>query len=65
MSNEENKLSHSVWEGKYHIVWIPKTGANACTKIGAVTWVRYFGPWPSNGNVILWKGMFALTMRIC
>lgn len=24
MSNDENRLSHSVWECKYHIVWIPK-----------------------------------------
>ncbi len=24
MSNDENSLSHSVWECKYHIVWIPK-----------------------------------------
>ena len=24
MSNDENRLSHRVWECKYHIVWIPK-----------------------------------------
>jgi REP element-mobilizing transposase RayT len=24
MSVDENRLSHSVWECKYHIVWIPK-----------------------------------------
>jgi len=24
MSVDENRLSHSVWECKYHVVWIPK-----------------------------------------
>ena len=24
MSIDENRLSHSVWECKYHVVWIPK-----------------------------------------
>src|ERR1700731_2029989 len=42
-------LKHTTWECKYHVVFVPSTGANRCMCSCGETWGRCFGIWPNRG----------------
>ena len=42
-------LSHTAWDCKYHVVFIPSVEGERCTSSYANTWVRYSESWPRKG----------------
>ena len=62
---DSQSLSHTKWECKYHIVWIPKYRKKALF----VELRKYLGKilresWPSKKNARCWRGISCLTMCI-
>ena len=44
-------LSHTKWECKYHVVFIPKCRREDCMHSSVVIWEKYFVNWPSKRKV--------------
>ena len=39
--DEYESLSHTTWDCKYHVVFIPKCRAGRCIRSYGVIWVRF------------------------
>ena len=48
-------LSHSVWECKYHVAFIPKCRRKVRMKVFGGIWARCSNVWPNRRNVAFWK----------
>jgi len=61
--DENQRLSHSKWECKDHIVFIQNAFVICCTEIFGSLWASCFAGWPSRRNaaskkVTFWPIMF-------
>ena len=52
--DEYESLSHSGWECKYHVVFIPKCRRKVLYGNCESTWARYSGNWP-NKRKAAWR----------
>ncbi len=50
-------LSHTAWDCKYHVVFIPKCRRRTLYKQLRDTWVRYSESWPRKRNAGLKRGI--------
>ncbi len=56
MKNYES-LSHTRYDCKYHVVFIPNTdGRKSTGRFGGI-WERFFTSWRSRRKVASWKGI--------
>ena len=55
--DEYESLSHTKWECKYHVVFIPKCRRKRCTRDCESTSGRYFGDWLSRRRAGLKKAI--------
>ena len=60
--DEYESLSHSKWECKYHVVFIPKCRRKVLYGSLAGTWAKCSEDWPSRKSAGLRKGIFRPTM---
>ena len=58
-------LSHTVWECKYHIVWIPKYRKKVLYGKIREELVAYFMNWPTAEAARYWKGTCVWIMCTC
>jgi putative transposase len=55
--DEYESLSHTKWDRKYHVIFIPKYGAGRCTGSCASIWEKCFANWPSRRRAKSRKGI--------
>ncbi len=54
---EYQSLSHTKWECKYHVVFIPKCRRKHCMESCVAIWATYFTSWPGRRNAGWRKGL--------
>ena len=64
MSELYQSLSHSKWDCKYHVVFVPKRRRKAILARRAGNWVRSFTRWPGEKNARLSRVIRCRTMCI-
>lgn len=52
---EYQSLSHTRWDCKYHVVYIPKRRKKRIMVSLVGIWAKCFMSWRSNADVRLWK----------
>ena len=57
MSELYKSLSHSKWDCKYHVVFIPKRRRKVLSGRSVPNSGRFFMPWPGRRNARLSKGI--------
>ena len=57
MSNVYQSLSHSRWDCKYHVVFIPNGGGRCYLEESASNLGKFFMLWPGRRNARFWKGI--------
>jgi REP element-mobilizing transposase RayT len=65
MSELYQSLSHSKWDCKYHVVFIPKRDGSCCSVRRDANWEKSSTRWRDRKNVKFSKGICCRITCIC